>query len=651
MKRLILTIGFLMSTFLISNVLIGQSYFNGAGLPVVIGDNTTTTTNGNILEVEAINNTGNREQIASFGVNGLMNTDVLEIRNSTDANGTFSPTINGFRSSTSGSALYMIASCNPANDAGTTPLMSWDSRTYTNYFNGANGPTGAGTVNTRDIFAWRNNQNILMLMDANGQLGINAANPTARLHTNGTLRHQNLPNSNTLAQVLVTDANGNVFERNVPNLGSPGIMNACTNIGFLPLTNDAAGNLACSQIFDNGNRVGINTTTPSGRFHVVENNANTNSNSTHFNFQATSGSGTNDAVLFNISTGRGDGNTSNLFRISNASGDAVTVRGNRNVGVNVANPTARLHTNGTLRHQNLLNSNTLTQVLVTDASGNVFERNVPGLGSSGISSTCSSTNFVPKTIGGSGDLACSQIQDNGTTVGLGGISGTYTSGGTTYNLKQYVNGHSHIDGNQWVTSDMRYKKDIVQIESAMTLINEINGYEYHLNQDMYEGKNFGNEKTYGVIAQEIEEVIPELVATDQEGFKSVNYNAIIPFLIEAMKEQQEEINELREILTETSARNKISDEKNVPNGFILKQNFPNPARTITSISYDLKDQFEKAEIIITDIEGSIVRNYELKDDKGIIEVELDQLGKVGMYAYSLVINGKIMTTKKMIFSN
>lgn len=58
-----------------------------------------------------------------------------------------------------------------------------------------------------------------------------------------------------------------------------------------------------------------------------------------------------------------------------------------------------------------------------------------------------------------------------------------------------------------------------------------------------------NGKQYGLIAQEVEEVLPELVKSmkigDDQEFKSVNYNAHIPILIKAMKEQQEEIENLK----------------------------------------------------------------------------------------------------------
>ena len=49
---------------------------------------------------------------------------------------------------------------------------------------------------------------------------------------------------------------------------------------------------------------------------------------------------------------------------------------------------------------------------------------------------------------------------------------------------------------------------------------------------------YDNKKHIGVIAQEIEQEFPELVNTDSDGFKSVNYEGIAPILIEAMKEQQ-----------------------------------------------------------------------------------------------------------------
>jgi hypothetical protein len=72
----------------------------------------------------------------------------------------------------------------------------------------------------------------------------------------------------------------------------------------------------------------------------------------------------------------------------------------------------------------------------------------------------------------------------------------------------------------------------------VTTINKLNGVSFEWKDNSL--------PSYGVIAQEIEEVLPELVNTDKDGVKSVNYNGIIGFLINAIKEQQKQIDELKE---------------------------------------------------------------------------------------------------------
>ena len=66
---------------------------------------------------------------------------------------------------------------------------------------------------------------------------------------------------------------------------------------------------------------------------------------------------------------------------------------------------------------------------------------------------------------------------------------------------------------------------------------DINGYSY-------DWKECGG-SSYGVIAQEVIDILPNAVSVNESGRHSVNYSAIIPFLIEAIKEQQRQIEELR----------------------------------------------------------------------------------------------------------
>jgi len=91
------------------------------------------------------------------------------------------------------------------------------------------------------------------------------------------------------------------------------------------------------------------------------------------------------------------------------------------------------------------------------------------------------------------------------------------------------------------TSDARYKTNIETIDNPLEKITRINGVRYTWNSDEYPEMNFDDAVHLGVLAQEVEEVLPELVYTDENGYKSVSYEKLAPVLIEAVKEQQGEI--------------------------------------------------------------------------------------------------------------
>ena len=93
------------------------------------------------------------------------------------------------------------------------------------------------------------------------------------------------------------------------------------------------------------------------------------------------------------------------------------------------------------------------------------------------------------------------------------------------------------------SSDKRLKDNIEQIPNAIDKIQSIGGYSFDWNdkQDTYEVGS----RDIGVVAQEIEEVLPELVITRDNGYKAVKYEKMVALLIEGIKEQQEQINELK----------------------------------------------------------------------------------------------------------
>jgi hypothetical protein len=127
-------------------------------------------------------------------------------------------------------------------------------------------------------------------------------------------------------------------------------------------------------------------------------------------------------------------------------------------------------------------------------------------------------------------------------------------GTTTPGVKLDVNGA--VRGTSaYQVSDIRLKKDIEPIANDINDLFKLEPVQYYWKTDNAFGKNFDNaDKTqFGFVAQEVEKVYPNLVATDTQGLKSIEYTQIIPLLVEALKDQQKEIDELKEQQKEMDA--------------------------------------------------------------------------------------------------
>jgi hypothetical protein len=98
----------------------------------------------------------------------------------------------------------------------------------------------------------------------------------------------------------------------------------------------------------------------------------------------------------------------------------------------------------------------------------------------------------------------------------------------------------------YYSSDRKLKKNIQPIENPLQKIMALNGVEFDWN-DLYlqNHKNAPtgliNEHEIGLIAQEVEQILPALVTTREDGFLAIKYDKIVPVLIEAVKEQQKQI--------------------------------------------------------------------------------------------------------------
>jgi trimeric autotransporter adhesin len=111
------------------------------------------------------------------------------------------------------------------------------------------------------------------------------------------------------------------------------------------------------------------------------------------------------------------------------------------------------------------------------------------------------------------------------------------------------------------TSDIRFKKNIQPIEKSLNKILQLEGVTYNWRKDEFPDNNFNNKLQYGLIAQDLEKVIPELVNTDDEGWKSVEYSHVVPLLIEAIKEQQDIIENQKKTILSNSEKIELQTEK------------------------------------------------------------------------------------------
>ncbi|MEE3196523.1 MAG: tail fiber domain-containing protein, partial [Candidatus Neomarinimicrobiota bacterium] len=91
------------------------------------------------------------------------------------------------------------------------------------------------------------------------------------------------------------------------------------------------------------------------------------------------------------------------------------------------------------------------------------------------------------------------------------------------------------------SSDRRFKKNISTVSGALQKLSKLNPVNYDWRQDEFEDRGFNDKKQWGFIAQEIKDILPELVGKDDEDFLTLNYQGFVPLLTKAVQEQQEEI--------------------------------------------------------------------------------------------------------------
>ena len=125
----------------------------------------------------------------------------------------------------------------------------------------------------------------------------------------------------------------------------------------------------------------------------------------------------------------------------------------------------------------------------------------------------------------------------------------------------------HVNGSSAGTqpfqnlSDARCKEDVESIQNALATVMDLHGVTFQWRKDAAcAGLNVEEGRQVGFIAQEVEEVLPEVVREDESGYRSVAYSAVVPVLTEAIKEQQQLIDEQRAYIETVEDRLKKLEE-------------------------------------------------------------------------------------------
>lgn len=235
-------------------------------------------------------------------------------------------------------------------------------------------------------------------------------------------------------------------------------------------------------------------------------------------------------------------------------------------------------------------------------------------------------------------------------------------------------------------SDGDTKENVETVVSAMDVISSLRGVKFNykkeegadanssrsaVNQDSvlysYGADNLDiarqmraeeDRQRIGLIAQEVETVLPEVVRTLPDGHKGIMYSDLVGILVEGLKDLSTQVETLQQEIAELKGTDKKDNRKAAPNEnkqkveAYLYQNTPNPFNQTTEIAYRLSDACTDASLCIYNLNGQQLKSYQLPtnahSDK--ITVSASELTP-GMYIYALLIDGQMIDSKRMVLTD
>jgi hypothetical protein len=283
---------------------------------------------------------------------------------------------------------------------------------------------------------------------------------------------------------------------------------------------------------------------------------------------------------------------------------------------------------------------------------------------------------------------------NGSTIGVMGYASGAGSFAGFFQGALHATGQITSTNGTITTSDQQFKQNIQPITNASVLLSQLNPKSYNLDSAQYPHLGFDTKEHLGLVAQEVEPILPNLISEriipaqhDTAGnvvhpsvtYKGLAYQELIPLLIAGFNEQkskvdsltnastkqdsintalQTQLNQLMSMILECCNNNGnhngnhsmsgINVELKDGQSIVLEQNVPNPFAEQTTINYYLTDDVAKAQILFYNAQGKLIQSTELtQKGKGQLNVFASDLSN-GIYTYTLVVDGKIIETKKMV---
>ena len=357
-----------------------------------------------------------------------------------------------------------------------------------------------GTTNNIDLQFKRNNTLVGKLSNSNISFGLYALNPATTGSYNNALGYYSL-GQNT------TGTYNNALGMYSLRVNTTGAGNNA--IGYYSLGSNSTGNYNSAYGYQS-----LQYTTGSNNIGIGYNSA------------VPTTSGSNQMSIGNSIYGLNinDGNASNDL-----------------IGIGVSAPTEALDVNGNARIRSVYTNNgaATDRVVVADTNGNIktIDR-----------------SMINNIYTADGTITGNRI----VTLNGGNIRFAKTGTAITGSLME-------VDGKIKTTavnlnSDARLKEKVANINQETSFLNNLRPVSYYWNA---KGKEKGGDNSlqYGFIAQEVEKIAPNLVNTDADGYKSVNYIQVIPVLVKSLQDHALELQKEKEKNNQQEQRIKALEEK------------------------------------------------------------------------------------------